>query len=190
MKKRFLTRLAYDWIIYLLVAILSVFAWSFAFRVYHSPKPYESLYIFVGADVKDRSFESLAKSVLSSDGVELVEVRSAQPNDVVFSQKYGVVGLNNCDVVIVPQSVASSTHCEAYFVEWHISCGLSEFSQQSKPYGVVLENEQKAKLSKYFEFTEENYVVAIPSSSVNSGEDALTDNSVKFVQWLVGYVSL
>lgn len=182
MNKRFRETLPQQWIKYILIAILAIALWMSAFGLYHAPTPMEKLQVFYVGTVKDYSFQT---DVTKALGIKKCNLYSSSPVDSVFNNKYTTVGLNGCDVVIVPKSVADATDCASVFLETNregekYTQGEGE---NAKDYGIYLTDAQLTKLSKYFEFGTERYIVFISAASVNSG--IATDNAHKLVDWLV-----
>jgi len=174
--------LAYDWIIYVLVVVISIFSWTMIFKIKHLPKKYESITIFYSGVVLDYSFEEEVKEKLD---IKKVEIASSNPSDTTFTNKYSIVGLNNADVVLVEEEIASKTDCSLSFKELDNNYNRTYFTQENKHYGIRLSKEDKELLGKYFYFLDKDYVLMIAEGSVNSGE--LTTNSYKLVQWMVNY---
>ncbi|MBO4572612.1 MAG: hypothetical protein J5762_02450 [Clostridia bacterium] len=182
MNKSFKTRLYYDWVLYLLVAAAAILIWYFAFGLFNAPAPTETIRVFFAGKVVDRSFEDLALSKMSDNGVKLVEIDSCLVDDAAFSAKYAAVGLNGCDVVIALESVIDKTECEGTFAE--LNGFENVYLRDGKAYGVFLEKSAITALSAYFSFGDSNYVALIAASSVNGGDGALTDNAVVFLRWI------
>lgn len=189
--ERFKASLRTEWFKYLIVAVLSVVVWVFAFGMYHAPQAYEKISVFFAGNVKDYSFEKVAADAFEE--LRKVELSSADPNANTFAHKYELVAFNGSDIVILPESVAAGTLCNGSFVVQE-PCG-EMFTQTEKDinggdvevaYGVYLPEEALAALGKYFTFGNERYVVLIPGSSLNAG--TLTRHAFDFEKWLVGYV--
>jgi len=181
--------LHYSWLYYVLVVLLAVALWLVSFNLFHAPKEFESLDIFFAGSIKDYQIEQEAQNALAEHGVKAVEFYSSNPADNTFATKYNVVGLNNCDVCIVPLSIAENTQCNLTFLELTDLYGCSPFVQEGKTYGILLPSEAKTALEQYFTFTNEEYVLLINESTVNSGSaSSLNKNAQIFVNWLVTYV--
>lgn len=174
---------AYNWIYYLLVVIISIASWVFAFNMYHLPKDYESIKLFYSGTVIDYDFKD--KVLDNFDNIVSFEIQSANPDDNVFKSKYSLVGFNGCDVLLLTLDVIEQTACEEVFVELEDNYGLSYYVQQDKNYGIILSNENKNNLSSYFEFKETDYVITIAASSVNAGD--ITNNAYDFIKWILSY---
>ena len=174
---------AYNWIYYLLVIIISIASWTFAFNIYHLPKDYESIKMFYSGSVKDYSFKE--KVLEHFDNIVSFEIQSANPEDNVFNSKYSVVGFNGCDVLLLTYEVINQTACEEVFVELNDNYGNDYFVQQNKNYGIILSNDNKNNLSSYFDFKETDYVIAIAASSKNAGD--ITNNAYDYVKWIISY---
>ena len=180
---RFKSRFTYDWVLYLAVTIAAIGIWSLAFGLYNAPAPTETINLFFAGTVNDYSLQDEGVTALKEKGVKVVQISSCDVGDNMFSTKYSVVGLNGCDVVIVPESVANETSCAQTFTP--ISGIGEEYSQDGVSYGVYLSEKNVAALGAYFEFANERYVAFAVASSVNAGEDGLTDNAVTFIRWLL-----
>jgi len=189
--ERFKASLRVEWFKYLIVIELSVAIWVFAFGAYHAPRSNEKIEVFFAGTVKDYTFEKVAQENFTE--LRSVQIASADPNANTFAHKYELVAFNACDVVILPESIASATLCKGSFIEQQ-PCG-EMFTQTEMGtdgveheviYGVYLPEKAVIGLGKYFEFTSERYVVLIPGSSLNAG--GLTENAFLFERWLVEYV--
>ena len=189
--ERFKSSLRSEWLKYLIVAVLSVAIWVFAFGMYHAPQAYEKISVFFAGTVKDYTFERMAANAF--DSLRKVEIASADPNANTFAHKYELVAFNGSDVVILPESIAAGTLCNGSFVEQE-PCGEmftqaemdADGNEIEVAYGVYLPEAALAALGKYFAFGEERYVVLIPGSSLNAG--TLTRHAFEFEEWLVSYV--
>lgn len=185
MSKKLRARFQYDWVLYVAVALVSVFLWYFVFGLFNAPADTETIHLFFAGNVEDRSFKDVADKAMSGYGVKTVEINSCDPNDSAFSTKYSVVALNGCDVVVAPVSVADVTDCAGTFT---VLTGIDDgYTQDGVTYGAYIDEQAKRNLSAYFKFTDERYVAFVVASSVNSGGDAPTDNALKFLTFLIGY---
>ena len=171
-----------EWLKYLIVIVLSVGIWAFAFGMYHAPRAYEKISLFFAGNVKNYMFENLAEERFGD--LRQVSIVSSDPADKTFVHKYELVAFNDSDVVIVPESIAAQTYCEESFIEMTVEGEL--YYQEGIAYGVYLPASAQTALGEYFAFTEERYVVMIPGSSVNGGY--LTDHAIAFTEWLTHYV--
>ena len=182
MSRTFRESLPSEWVKYLVVALLSIALWIWAFGLYHAPKATEKIELFFVGDVKNYSFEKDAAEAF--DYLKKVEVSSANPNmGVAFEQKYSVVGMTASDVMLVPESIAVNTDCKRAFDVLQVTVGES-FIQEGVAYGVYLSEGAMQRLSNYFRFVDgERYVAFAPASSVNAG--GATDHSFRFIEWLV-----
>lgn len=182
MSKRFRDSLPSDWLKYLVVAVVVVFLWVWAFDLYHDPKDTEKISLFFAGEVKSASdFEESAKKEFPY--LKSVGVSSAHPDTGnAFKQKYSSVALVYADVVIVTETVAGQTKCSTFFTEW--SGSGEPYVQEEHTYGAYLSEEATEKLSAYFIFNaSERYVVFAVAASVNAGEK--TDHAIQFMEWLL-----
>ena len=184
MFKRFRDSLPTEWVKYVVVAILSIAIWIWAFGMYHAPKDTETIALFYAGNVQDYAFESEAKDAF--DYLKSVEVSSANPDGDAynFKQKYQVVALMASDVVIVPERIAKDTDCKVVFTELEGIDGKPFIPQDvDQAYGVYLPDHARDRLRRFFVFKDEPYVVCAVAASVNSGKE--TDHSMRFIEWLV-----
>ena len=182
MKRKFLNSLPTDWIKYLLVVILAIVLWMWAFGAYHAPKKTEKLEVFFAGSVKSYAFQDVAADAI--DGVKKVSISSEKPEmGLVFKQKYVNVAQTSSDVVIVPEEVAKDTECK-YAFEVLEGIKGEPFVQEGVQYGVYLPEESLLTLSEYFELDYGRYVIFAVAASVNSGQ--LTNHSFELIEWLVG----
>lgn len=185
---RFRESLPSEWVKYLVVAILAVVVWMWAFDLYHEPKDTEKIELFFSGEVRSAdAFERSARAefpYLKSVGVSYAYPDAGNGN--AFKQKYGEIALLYADVVIITETVANQTQGEVFFAEW---TGEGEPYLQGKEeekiaYGAYLSEEAMAKLSAYFVFNvSERYVVCAVAASVNAGEE--TDHAIRFIEWLL-----
>ena len=182
---KFRASLPSEWVKYVVVLILSVALWVWAFGMFHAPSDIEKIEVFFAGEVKNYSFEKDAADAF--DSLKSVQLRAVSPQmGTSFNQKYTMVGLASSDVVIVPESVAEKTDCASVFLPLQ---GFGESFCQGEgentvAYGVYLSDAVIARLSPYFVFEEGRYVVFAVASSVNAGK--ITDHSIRFIEWLVG----
>ena len=182
MYKRFKDTISSEWVKYLVVIVLAVALWIWLFGIVHAVQNYEKLEIFFVGSIKDYDFEDYAKEDLGIDGLRKVELNSVRPEDSAFFSKLSVVGIGSSDVLIVPESaLANVPYLDSVVILEGIDA--EPFEVDGVIYGVYLPERAKERLSKYFAFAEERYVVFVPSASVNGGK--ITTNSIKFVEWLV-----
>ena len=180
MNKRFRDTFPSEWVKYVVVLILAVALWVWAFGMYHAPKKTERIELFFAGEVRDFAFEKDAADAFEE--LKVVEVSYGDPSlGVAFEQKYSVVALSISDVVLVPESIAKQTECKRAFAE--ISDVGESFIQEGIAYGVYLSDGAKERLSRYFKFREERYVAFATAASENAGKT--TDHSIRFIEWLV-----
>ena len=180
MRKRFLDSLPSDWVKYVIVVVLSIVLWFWVFGLYHAPKETEKIELFYAGEVKDYAFEELSADAF--DELKSVTISSAYPwSGNAFEQKYSVIALTASDVVIVPEEVAKETDCKRAFIDLSEVEG-EHFVQEDVAYGIYLSEETKEKLSPYFVFSYDRYVVFAVAASMNSGQ--ATNLSIEFIEWL------
>ena len=146
------------------------------FRIYHEPKNNEKIMIFYAGDVVDYKIE---KDGLI-EGLKKIELSSINPSMKTFKQKYELVGLNNSDIVIIPISIANNTACSESFKELEVYSNHEMYIQESHNYGIILNESDRDRLSSYFTFTSEEYVLLI-----NDNNKEIT---ISFIKWLLNEV--
>lgn len=164
----------YTWWIYLLTPVLlaPLFYWSFS--IYHRPTSFEKIEIFVGADVVDKSFTEKLKDKVVSDSLRLVGVSSLSPEQPRYKEKLSVVGINNCDLLILPkESVDMFEDTKEYFVE--LDTELSSYSsngfyeKEDKKYGYDVSSSWLNETYINFK-SDTSYYLLINVSSKNAGK--------------------
>lgn len=158
MLKIFKDRFLYDWFKYLLVVILSIFLWSFAFNLYHKPNEEETLRIFYSGEIKE-SIEDDLLDVYIEDGINFVDTDYMDTSSIIFNEKYNLVALTISEIVIVKKSVAELTYLEDSFMKLDDNYGLTYLVQEGNNYGLVINSNVKNKLDKYFIFSDDEYVI-------------------------------
>lgn len=181
-------RSSYDVPFYILVVFLSIIVWTASFNLLHYPKSNECVYLFYAGTVKDYSIESEFKDSVESKELRKVSIMSCDTSINAFETKYQAMGLSKCDLCLVPYSVMETTYCEdSYLPISSYSVNVPEneelFIQEEVSYGIVINDITRAKLSNYFNLTEEDYVLGICASSVNAGE--ATTFAYDMLMWIL-----
>ena len=167
---------SYDLIYYILGIIFSIIFWILSFRLLYFPKNYESLNIMFIGEINDYSYSDKVYSTLD---IRKANLFSANPNIGTFNDKYVSIGLNKCDVIILPHSILEQTDCAQSYQQLTID-GYESYSQNGVEYAIKIPEEKLEYFSNYFALTEEDYYIAIPATSVNAGE--ITNNAIIFIE--------
>ena len=185
MSRRFKDRFYYDWVLYIAVAITAALSWYFIFGLFNAPAPTETVNVFFAGEVIGDSLAKEGTSALEERGVRLVELVSCSTEEARFSTKYTVVGLNGCNVVVVPLSVAEKTDCAGSFLPLE---GIEDvYTQDGAAYGAFLSDGAKEALEKHLKFNSERYVVFVVESNNGAAGETINGNSLAFLRWLIGY---
>ncbi len=181
-KKEIKNAFAYSWPFYIIVGVISVIAWSWAFGVYHAATPFEKINIFIGTEVKDSSFTYKIKEQL--ENVKSVTYSSSLPNDNTFAQKLALVGMEGSDILILDKSSTDkfvTPTINKYFLAIDEEINSAYFSNQStsfvveeKTYGYSIKD---SWITNYIGLnSQEEYYLFINASSKNIGKYYKNDN--------------
>ncbi len=116
-RARFKRSLQYTWPFYLLGIVVPCVALPFAFNLYHRPKAFETISIFVSGKVNDISFQDKIKEELKDKGVRMVESISCDVKDPIYFEKLTKVAFSRCDIFLIPSSIAEHIHLDEVCVE-------------------------------------------------------------------------
>ena len=178
---KFRARLHYDWILYVLVPVVTIPAWIFSFRTLHQLKPEEKVSMFFAGTIKDYSIKEDSVFFLETSGMLGLEIASCDPTDSIFQDKFELVGLHGSDVVCLPLSIAEKTYCKEAFIE--VSSNVYDlYNQEGVNYGFKL---AKNHAEKYFDFLDEDYYLFITQTSVYS--ETSKNNAYNFIDWINNY---
>lgn len=171
--KRPTLNLQYNWILYLAVIVIAILWWSLAFQSFHAPTAEERVSVFFAGDTIDYS---LADSLQQIYDIRLVEIHSCNPNATEFATKFSVVGLNSCNIIILPKTIAEKTYCAESFVDLrelglptqnaYLQNDLSDANNPVPvPFGIYLDNQL---LSKHFSIQADcDYYLFVAGSALN-----------------------
>lgn len=165
------------------------------FSLLHSPKPNESVYVFFAGKVQSYSLERDSVREIADDGVTFVEISSAMPKDTAFMQKYSVVGLTQCNIIIVPLDIAEQTDVKN--TDFEEFCGGAElpaqiadrvnfFARNGKNVGIRVDGLLKSKLEEYFVFDASADYIMFATRADFGGVPQDEGYAVgKFLEWLL-----
>lgn len=169
----------HTWWIYLICPIILSILFYFAFNIYHLPSSYEKINIFVGSTLIDDSFKDEIKEDINKDSLKQINISSLSPNQNRFEEKLEVVGLHNCDLLILDKNtIDNMLDIEQYFLI--IDEQLSLYHQQ----GFYLFNNNKygydisssSLFDKYISKEYQYYYLLININSKNIGKYVSEDN--------------
>ncbi|NMV82444.1 MAG: hypothetical protein GX816_02705 [Erysipelotrichia bacterium] len=181
-KEVFVKSIHYDWVYYVLSVFAIIGLWSWAFGIFHRPKPYERLEIFVAAQIQDDSFCQEIEDEFGPEGLKLVESNQALPNDNAFQSKLQVVGYNASDLLILPESIFANLHFFEVFIEIdntikdnYLTGQENFYSHEGHDYGLLIRGgEKESWLDEYLNFdVNDNYYLFISGSSHNIGDKGI-----------------
>lgn len=165
--------LRYTWPIYAFSLVGVSLAWKLTYDYLERPSETETLSIFVSGTVKDlKSLKSDLLEEYSSKGVLAVDITSMSTAESLYLEKLTVAGYHTCDILLIPQRIATDIKCEFFALEideylmTNYFSNRNIFSQEGHSYGLELD---KSKVEQYLTLDNETYYVFINSSSKNTG---------------------
>lgn len=175
-------------------AVVSVMLIGLLFTIFHSPKANESVYIFYGGKVQSYSIERRSVKEIDDAGILLVEISSSLPGDAAFMEKYSVVGLSGCNIIIVPEDIAEQTSlqytafeqfCDGAELPLEIASRITYYVRDGKNAGIYVEGRLKEKLAEYFEFDElKRYVMFSDFADFNASQNHEGYSVARLIRWL------
>lgn len=118
-KEQFKKSFSYTWYLYLIAILLPCVAFPVSYSFLHRPQEYEKLSLFLSVNVSDNKFATSLENKFKDNGVKNVEIVSfdAEDNEFGYYQKLTVVGVNKCDVLILPENKIDRIDVQGSFVE-------------------------------------------------------------------------
>ena len=198
LKKQFKKTFSYTWYLYLIALVVPCVAFPLAFSFMHRPQEYEKLSIFLSTNVKENDFSNKIENDFKDKGVRAVDIVSYDPedNEYLYLQKLNVVGINKCDILIIPESMVSTLNPKTSMIEFNVDikaqCDVENeifYNYDGLDYGVeltdktpLLEYGLVKKTAKYYAF--------LGGKSWNAGEYSLkspnTSNAFDLMRFIVG----
>lgn len=198
LKNQFKKTFSYTWYLYLIALVVPCVAFPLAYSFMHRPQEYEKLSIFLSCNVGENDFSRTIEKAFKDKGVRSVEVVSSDPNDneYMYLQKLNVVGVNKCDVLIIPESMVSSLDPKGSMIEFNEDiknrCNVSSesfYNYLGLDYGVTLTDVSPLKAYGFIK-SEVKYYAFLGGKSWNVGEYSTsvpnTTNAFDFMRYIVG----
>jgi len=198
LKERFKSSFSYTWYFYLIALVLPSVAFPLAYSFMHRPQQYEKLSLFISSSLKDDSFEKALEDKFSPLGVKSVEVVSFDPmlSESMYLKKLNVVGINRCDVLLIPEDKLNTLNPSGCMVEFNDDikslCSSQEeeyFTYEEKDFAIKLTS--VSPVGEYATLTSNtNYYLFLGGSSWNTGEYSskakTTGNAFELIKYLIG----
>lgn len=119
LKESFKKSFPYTWYLYVVAIAIPCVAFPAAYSFAHRPQEFEKLNLFVSSVVSDSKLSDNIQSLFKDKGVKAVEVASFDPNDneYLYIEKLNVVGLNKCDILVIPENRLNLINAKACMIE-------------------------------------------------------------------------
>lgn len=172
---RLKNHLSYSWHIYLLLGVLIVLVWSFAFSILGEPKYNEKIEIFIGVDsVQDEGLEEyLTSKTKDALNLKLISIDNFDPSDKYYSMVFNTRGINVSDILILSDNDVSDGKVEKFASP--IGEKTISYITNNKEFDLLIVNgvvygikifDPKDESKKYFE----NYIQYIPNKDKEDTE--------------------
>ncbi|MCL2370799.1 MAG: hypothetical protein FWC80_06195 [Firmicutes bacterium] len=133
--------LEYDWFKYILILILAIALWIFAFQMINQSRPYEEITIFVaGMEQQGRAEHELGRA-FDGDGVirDVRFVSASESDAMIFHAQLSTVGMITSDILILPRNLLLTDYNFAAYGMVIIDDYLRE---RVLPYGIAIDDER------------------------------------------------
>lgn len=198
LKEQFNRSFSYTWYLYVLAIVVPCVAFPMAFSFMHRAQEYEKLSLFLSNTIKDDSLSSVLEEKFKDEGVKTVELISFNHNDneSMYLKKLNVVGINRCDVLIIPESYLDTINPAGCMVAFNDEvkelCSAKEesfYKYEDVDYAVELTD--KSPLKNYVSLNENvKYYAFLGGKSWNVGKYSSktpnTSNAFELVSYLIG----
>lgn len=178
LKEKFKKAFSYTWYLYLIAIVVPCVGFPLAFSYLHRPGENEKLSLFLSSDVNTTELENTLLNEFKTDGVKNVDVYSqnSNGNELMYLQKLNVVGLNSCDIIVIPESRLGVFDPVIYSVEINQTikdyCKIESelfYTSAGKEYAVELPSSTPLKTYSSFQ-DNTKYYAFFGANSFNVGE--------------------
>lgn len=198
LRNQFKRSFSYTWYLYVLAIVVPCVAFPIAYSFMHRPQEYEKLSLFVSGPIKDDSLSLILENKFKDSGVKTVELISFdyQDNETMYLKKLNVVGINRCDVLIIPESYLYTINPEGCMIEFNDEikelCAASEetyYQYENKDFAVELTS--KSPLGSFVSLNDSmKYYAFLGGKSWNVGNYSSkrpnTENAFGLISYIVG----
>lgn len=198
LKEQFKKSFSYTWYLYVLAIVIPCVAFPLAYSFMHRPQEYEKLSLFISSNLIDDKLENELESKFKDKGVKNIEIVSfdSEDNEYMYLQKLNVVGINKCDVLIIPENMVDTLNPKGSMIEFNddvkAKCNSSSenyFKYEELDYGLELTDLSPLKAYNCLKTGVKNYLF-IGGKSWNvgdySGKVPNTTNAFDLVSYLIG----
>lgn len=190
-KQLYLQHFKNDWLYYLVGLIISVIFWVMMFSLKFPKYSNQSINVFVSGQLTNHHF--VEEFELHFDNTIDINIVSVDTTNEGYYDKLSLVGLNSCEVIILPKSVADNLPLKNYmhqltndFINTNFSnLNYEYFYQGDIRYGLKIESTRMDWLNQSFVSSEDDYYLFINDIAVD--EDNYIDNNIiEVLQYLLG----
>lgn len=186
LKDKFKKSFSYTWYLYVLAIVVPSIAFPLSYSFMHRPQEYQKLSLFLSVNGQKDELSKDIENMFKDEGVKNVEIVSFDnaDNEYMYLQKLNVVGINKCDVLIIPESMLNTLNPMGSMIEFNedvkTKCNALDqdfFSYEDKDYGVKLTDSTPLKRYECIK-SDEKYYAFLGGKSWNVGEySSKTPNS-------------
>lgn len=200
-KKFIKNGIPYFWPLFLIVPLLGSAFITYTMNLFHLPKSYEKIEVFVGSSNVDSN--GLAKNIetaFKDEGMKEAAIVASNPANAEFYEKLKVIGYNSSDLFILPSSIMEKLDLSEImipifdlFIENELEGKTySYFVQDEKQYGIEIKSSTgDSWLADYIPFANENYYLTISATSLTiksygTHPNSVYDLSLQAMRYLLG----
>ena len=190
-KRLSLKHLKQDWLIYLIGMVFSIVFWVILFNIKFPVDSDLSINIFMSGQLTNQNFDQNIELHFNNDfDVNLVSIDDSNQG---FYDKLSLIGLNTCEIIILPKEVAKILPLQNYmhlltsdFIDAYFSdLDLEYFYQNEIPYGIKFESERMSWLNESFDFSNNEYYLFINDIALNDS-NKINNSVIEVVRYLLG----
>ncbi|GEM_PF-2124030 len=181
---------------------VSTIAWSLLFNRLDQPTDLESLHLFLSVPSHHTNMKSALEYHLGADGIRKVSITAMAPDSAYYAATLATVGIGECDLLVVPQSVLDSLAdfnnfaplSESTLLTYNLDVAQYDYYEnEMTPYGIKVYEEQTNTnlLDTWMTFNDdEDYYLIVNANTVNAGdfsnrEEETSDHSFVALSYLL-----
>ncbi len=197
-------RITLSWPLAFSVTVISAISWSSIYQLLDAPSSQERLHFFLSSGAYSSHFETDLLSEFRDAGIKEISVTSIIPSNTFYASTLATVGIQECDVLILPQSVMEgltdysdfaplqAPTLQNYGIE---STDFTFLTSAGIPLGIQVYDgdQEKNILDGWLSFADqEDYFAFINVNTVNSGsfstqEGTHTDHAFLALAYLLNH---
>jgi len=197
-------KITFSWPLTFSITIFSALCWSGIYELLDAPNSQESLHFFLSSGSYSSHIESDLLNEFRDNGIKDISVTSIIPSNTFYASTLATVGIQDCDVLILPQTVLEGltdysdfaplqdTTLQTYGI---VSSGFTFFTSEGTPLGIQIfdGDHEENKLDGWLTFADhDDYFAFINVNTVNSGsfsthEGTHTDHAFLALTYLLSH---